>query len=717
MMRKIFLLLLFLFLINYLSGKVLPKYMDPNLPIEVRVNDLLAKMTIEEKVGQLIMPALLKDDDKLRDNISKGDISAFCVVRYFPLSVKIRNEMQRLAVENTRLGIPLLFAFDVIHGFKTIFPTPLGLSSTWDTSLVKQTARVAAQEAFVSGINLTFSPMLDVSRDARWGRISESYGEDVLLNMLFGEAMVKGYHGIHLTDKYSIGSCVKHFVGYGAGVGGRDYQFVELSERALRETYLPPFYTCIKAGAVSVMAAFNDVSGIPASANHFLLKDVLRKEWGFNGFVVSDWESITELKQHGIADTDTDAALSAIKAGVDMEMTSSSYLGLINAVKENRFSEQLLDESVKNVLRIKFKLGLFEEPYTAEGEEYGVHLNNENRELARRAAAESMVLLKNNNVLPLKNSSGNYTLLGEWAYNRDLIGWWTGNANKEDVVTVADGLNANKSYNVQIHHTAAPQSSNSDTVIVCLGESGNIFGENHSRSQLELPWGQSEQIRQLKENGKTVIAVIFNGRPLVLSDIYNYADAIIIAWHPGIEAGNALADIIFGKVNPSGKLTASFPKKNGQVPLFYSDRRSGRPNHKKYVDVDAEPLFPFGFGLSYTKFVYQNMILSKKKILKNETVTVSVDVMNSGDYIGKEVVQLYVHDQVATVTQPQKKLIDFRKIELKPGEKQTVNFQVSPLQLSLLDSKFKQIIESGDFDVWVGRNSKDEANHEVLTIY
>jgi beta-glucosidase len=624
--------------------------------------------------------------------------------------------MQRIAIEKSRLGIPILFSFDVIHGYKTIFPTPLALSSSWDTELVKQSARIAAREAFVSGINLTFSPMVDVSRDARWGRISESSGEDVLLTMRFGRAMVEGYQGTQLNAKYSIGACVKHFVGYGAAIGGRDYQFTELSERALRETYLPPFHECLKAGAVSVMSAFNDISGVPASANPFTLKQILRDEWNFKGFVVSDWQSVAELIKHGIADSEKNAALAGIKAGVDMEMTSNCYATLIEEVKSNRLPIKVIDDAVKHVLRIKFELGLFENPYTLEEEEIKEQLTEEHRSFARKAAAECMVLLKNNNILPLKNPFGRYTVLGEWANNKDLIGWWTGNADKCDVVTVIEGLKSNKPSGVRISQTADLQSNNSDTVIVCIGESGNMFGENHSRSELDLPWGQTEQIRQLKENGKTIIVIIFNGRPLVLTEIQKYADAIIMAWHPGVEAGNALADILFGKVNPSGHLTVSLPKKSGQVPLFYCDRNSGRPEYNHYIDVDAQPLFPFGYGLSYTSFSYKNMVLSKNQISKNDRVKVSVEVSNTGKYTGKEVVQLYIHDKVASITQPQKKLIDFLKIELKPGEMKTVSFEISPGQLSIFDKDLHSVIESGDFDVWIGQDSNDIKQHKVLTI-
>jgi len=692
------------------------KYKDAKQPTEVRVNDLLMKMTIEEKLGQLNMPALENNDEAMHSDLMKGKISAFCVVRPYPLSVKMRNELQTLAVEKSRLGIPVIFAFDVIHGYKTIFPTPLALSASWDTELAKNTAQIAACEASVSGIDLTFSPMVDVARDPRWGRISEGSGEDVLMNRRFGKAMVEGYQGADLTAKYSMGACVKHFVGYGAAMGGRDYQFTELSERALRETYLPPFQECVNAGAVSIMSAFNDISGLPAAANSFTLDQVLRKEWGFKGFVVSDWKAIDQLKAHGIAETDQQAANAALSAGNDMEMKTQCYNTLAKEVNGKRFSEKIIDEAVKRVLRIKFKLGLFENPYTIEGEESISQLSPENRVLARKAASESMVLLKNSDLLPIKENSGRITLLGEWANNKDVIGWWTGNGDKKDVVTVFDGLSQNLPKGVEISFSAEPQTLNSKTVIVCVGESGNMFGENHCRSEITLPWGQTEQIKQLKESGHKVIVVIFNGRPLVLTEIEKYADAILLAWHPGTEAGNALADVLFGITNPSGHVTTTFPKKSGQIPLFYSDRTSGRPGYNSYLDVDAEPLYPFGFGLSYTSFSYSNMVLSKKLISKNESFNVSINVSNTGNVTGKEVVQLYMHQKVATITQAKKKLIDFQKIELKPGETQTVTFMVSPDELAILDKNLKSVIESGDFDIWIGKNSHDEAQHEIVTV-
>lgn len=694
----------------------LPKYKDAKQPTEIRVNDLLTKMTIDEKLGQLNMPALENDDESMHSDIMNGKISAFCVVRPYPLSVKMRNELQTLAVEKSRLGIPVIFAFDVIHGYKTIFPTPLALSASWDTELVKKTAQVAACEASVSGIDLTFSPMVDVARDPRWGRISESSGEDVLMNRRFGKAMVEGYQGADLMAKYSIGACVKHFVGYGAAMGGRDYQFTELSERALRETYLPPFKECVNAGAVSIMSAFNDISGLPAAANPFTLNQVLRKEWGFNGFVVSDWKAIDQLKAHGIVETDEQAAAVALSAGNDMEMKTLCYNTLTKEVNGKRFSEKIIDEAVKRVLRIKFKLGLFENPYTIEGEESISQLTPENKALARKAASECMVLLKNNDVLPIKENSGSITLLGEWANNKDVIGWWTGNGDKKDVVTVLDGLSQNLPKGVEISFSAEPQTLNSKTVIVCVGESGNMFGENHCRSEITLPWGQTEQIKQLKEGGHKVIVVIFNGRPLVLTEIEKYADAILLAWHPGTEAGNAVADVLFGKTNPSGHLTTTFPKNNGQIPLFYSDRTSGRPNYNSYLDVDAEPLYPFGYGLSYTSFSYSNMVQSKKVISKKDSLEVSINITNTGKVVGKEVVQLYIHDKVATITQPKKKLIDFKKIELKPGETSTVTFTVSTNELAILDKNMKSVIESGDFDIWIGKNSNDEEQHEILTV-
>jgi len=557
-MKKLLSFLFFFFNIINLTAQT-PYYKSANHPVEERVNDLLKRMTLTEKLGQLTMPALYNDSTflSIQEDVIKGTVSTICVVRTFDFTIAKRNKIQELAIKNSRLGIPILFAFDVIHGYKTIFPIPLGLSASWDPHLAFLTARAAAREASVSGVDLTFSPMVDVARDARWGRISEGSGEDVLLNCRFAKAMVEGYQGKDLTDKYSIGACLKHFVGYGASTGGRDYQFTELSERALRETYLPPFQAGVKAGAVSIMSAFNDISGVPAVANAFTLDQVLRKEWGFTGFVVSDWAAVDELKEHGIAGTNVEAASAALTAGTDVEMNSNCYVDLAKEVNEKHFSEKIIDEAVRRVLRTKFRLGLFEHPYTEEGNEINEILNTNNRALARKAAAESMVLLKNDGVLPIKENSGEITVLGEWANNPDLMGWWTGMGDRKDVITIIEGLKQNQPKGVKIIHTANPQSLNNNTVIVCVGESGNMFGEDHSRSELELPWGQAEQIRQLKESGKKVIAVIFNGRPLVLTEVAKYADAILLAWHPGTEAGNAVADVLYGKlkVGSSGSNT------------------------------------------------------------------------------------------------------------------------------------------------------------------
>lgn len=702
-------------LTGLIAANKLPVYKDKNKPIETRVNDLLGRMTLEEKIGQLNMPALLKVDDKLKLQLKNAEIGAFCGVRFYQLTAAQRDSLQQLAYENSRLGIPVIFAFDVIHGYRTIFPIPLALSATWNPLLVKQTAQLAALEASVDGINMTFSPMVDVSRDARWGRISESSGEDVLLNQSFAKAMVEGYQGSDLNAPGAIGSCVKHFVGYGAAIGGRDYQFTELSERALRETYLPPFDWAVNSGAVSLMSAFNDISGTPATANYFSLTKVLRGEWNFKGFVVSDWKSVEELKDHGIVGTDLEAAKAALHAGTDMEMESNCYKQLKNKSYLTKIDLEKIDLAVQRVLRVKFQLGLFEQPFIQTTAILNKIKSTENRTLARKAASESMVLLKNDNILPLTNSTKRITLLGEWANSSDVLGWWTGNGNRSDVITVAKGLADNAPKGVQIFAGAEPQSQNDSTIIVCVGESGNMFGENNCRTDLELPWGQTEQIKQLKGSGKKVIVVVFNGRPLVLTEIIKYADAVILAWHPGTETGNALADILFGKENPSGHLTVSLPKKTGQVPLFYSERNSGRPANNRYVETDAEPLFPFGYGLSYTKFEYSNMRVSKNQFSETDTLELSITVKNNGNWSGKDVIQVYMHDKVAKFTQPKKKLIDFRKIELKKLETKEVQFKIPAKAFAILDSNYQPVIEPGDFDIWIGSDSNDEKNHCVVS--
>ncbi len=713
-MKKVLATLIFTAAVLTLSAApATPKYKDPARKTDERVEDLLGRMTLQEKLGQLSQTLLASPADAMA-GVKDGSTGSFCCVKSHLPSVADRNALQRAAVEQSRLGIPLYFGFDVIHGFKTLFPTPLGMAASWDPGLVKQAAVAAAAEGASWGMDIAFSPMVDVSRDARWGRISECFGEDVLMNRRFGRACVEGYQGTDLKNKLSMGSCVKHFVGYGAALGGRDYQFTELSERALRETYLPSFHECIEAGAVSVMSAFNDISGSPASANPFTLTKVLRGEWGFRGFVLSDWDAVYELEMHGIAGDDAQAAVAALSAGVDIEMKTKTYISTLEkSLAEKKIDIKTIDEAVRRVLRVKFDLGLFDDPYTDESLQKTQIKTDEKKALSRKAAGECMVLLKNNGVLPLKGKERNIAVIGNWANCLDIFGWWTGAVDERDGVTVMQGIAAAAPKGTQVINGSMGRMMKPEVAVVCVGESGSMFGEDHNRSDITLPWGQAEMIRQIKERGSKVVAVVFNGRPLALEEIMPYVDALVIAWHPGSESGNALADVLYGKVNPSGKLPVTFPRSTGQVPLFYCDRPSGRPDKDTYIDMDAKPLFPFGFGLSYTTFDYSDLTVAGNVDAKSEA-TVSVTVTNTGKAAGKEVVQLYIHDKVASVTQPDKKLIDFTKIELAPGASQVVTFKVTARQLEILGRDLKPVLEPGEFDVWAG-GSSESGLHALLT--
>lgn len=689
--------------------------MAADLRFEQRIDELLARMTLEEKIGQLMQPLYDRDDRDLLPRIEQGLVGSLCVTESRIFTPEQRNEIQRIAVEKSRLGIPLLFGFDVVHGFSTIFPIPLGLSASWDEKAVEESASIAAREAVGYGIDMTFSPMVDISRDPRWGRISESYGEDVLLNARLGAAAVRGYQGDNPAQREKIGSCVKHFVGYGAAQGGRDKQFTEISDRSLLETYLPPFEACVRAGAVSVMSAFNDIAGIPASANPYTLRTVLKECWGFDGFVLSDWDAVVELINHGIAEDGSEAAERALKAGLDVEMKSGTFRNLLALIEKGRIDMQIVDDAVRRVLRVKFRLGLFDHPYIDEHGADAVQLTPEHRAAARRIAAESMVLLKNNGILPLSGREKMLSLTGPFASNRDMMGWWTGHGRRADVITVEEGLRRNLPDSLELIEGSASR-ERVQTVIVCIGESGAAFGESHCLADITLQRSQIEQIREAKARGQRVVAILFNGRPLVISDIMELADAVLVAWHPGVEAGNAVADILFGRVNPCGKLTCSWPKHPGQLPLYYSDRVSGRPRENRYVEVDGQPLFPFGFGLSYTQFRYDNLRLSAHNVPQEGVLTVRVDVTNTGAYDGKEIVQLYVRDRVASVTRPQKELKDFAKVFIPAGETKTVELRVNARDLVLVDATCRRVVEPGAFDLWVGPNSRDGLLHAEFEI-
>jgi beta-glucosidase len=679
-----------------------PAYLDNQLSVAKRVNDLLKRMTLEEKLGQMHQSQIVHFDQEIVDEIKKGRIGSILGYRDAVLDANSRDAFQRAAVQEARLHIPLIFGQDVIHGCCTIFPIGLAQSCSWSPELVEKVSRIAAIEAADRGINWTFAPMVDIARDPRWGRISEGFGEDTYLCSAMAAAAVRGFQGKQFSAPDSIAACLKHYAGYGAAMGGRDYQYTEISERTLREVYLPPFRAGVQAGALTLMSAFNDISGIPASGNSFTLDKVLRKQWGFDGFVVSDWNSVDELQWHGFAASQAEAAQKAVTAGVDMEMVSPTYWTLEEQVTTGKISGKVIDEAVRRILTIKFRLGLFEHPYINAAMRKK-ELSEEYIETAREAARQCMVLLKNSNsVLPVKNAES-IAVVGPWAKSHDVLGWWKSLGRYSDVVTIYDGISKNAPKDVEVTDSIK---ANTDLVVLCVGEANDLIGEDHSRSSLKLPGNQEQLVIDTVKHGKPVVLVVCNGRPLDLSNINDKIGAILIAWHGGTQAGNAVADIIFGKYNPSGKLTTSWPRFVGQVPVYYNHRNSGRPRHNRYVDLTAEPLYPFGYGLSFTTFDYSNLKLSASTIKDFKSVVVSTDVTNTGSTAGYEVVQLYIQDVAASVTRPVKELRGFQKVWLEAGQKKTVTFTLTPNELAILDANMKTVVEPGKFNLWIAPDSK-----------
>ena len=624
------------------------------------------------------------------------------------------NRLQKKAVEETRLGIPLLFGYDVIHGYRTVTPIPLGESCAWDETLWEETARMAAREAAAGGIHMTFAPMVDVSRDARWGRVSEGAGEDVLISSRYGAAKVRGFQGDDLTQPDTLAACIKHFAAYGACEAGKDYNRVDLSMQKLHEEYLPPFKACIDAGARAVMPAFNDINGVPCTANAWLLGQKLRKEWGFTGMTISDSSGITECVTHGYSKDPRAAALDAILAGVDMDMMSGVYAKNLGGLfKSGELSEEILDLAVAHVLRLKFELGLFDQPYRTDAHKEMAEIGKpENRALARRAALESIVLLKNKSVLPL-NRSAKIGVIGALAEDRgEMTGTWAIKARAEDCVSLVDAF---EKAGIDFEYTSGEQTAEllnvvyaSDVLIVTIGEKKSESGEAASKSDIGLPPEQISLLETALASKKPVVAVLFNGRPLAIPYVADNVPAILEAWHPGVEAGNALTDILFGDYNPCGKLTTTFPNSTGECPVYYAHIPTGRPGGKskytsKYLDTPLEPVYPFGWGLSYTSFTYSDL----KVCQSGEDIEVSVTVENTGEREGTEVVQCYFHDVCASRVRPVKQLADFCRIRLLPGEKQTVGFLVTKNQLGYYDPKMKFVTDAGEFEIYVGGNSKD----------
>ncbi|MBL7697931.1 MAG: beta-glucosidase BglX [Chitinophagaceae bacterium] len=718
------------------------------------VANLMSKMTVDEKIGQLnlvtpggaVTGSVVSTD--VDNKIRNGQVGGLFGITG---PDKIR-QAQDIAVKNSRLKIPLIFGLDVIHGHRTIFPIPLGLSCSWDTAMIRKSAEIAASEATADGLNWVFSPMVDIARDPRWGRIAEGSGEDPFLGSQIAKVMVQGYQGKDFSGNKNALACVKHFALYGAAEGGRDYNTTDMSRISMHEYFLPPYKAAIDAGVGSVMSSFNEVDGVPATANKYLLTDVLRKQWGFKGLVVSDYTSVSEMIAHGIGDLQRVSA-EALKAGLDMDMVSEGFLNTLKkSLREGKVTRAQIDSACKKVLEAKYKLGLFDDPYKyCSTERFNNEIfTEENRKAAREFATHSFVLLKNqNNVLPLK-TSGTVAVIGPLADSKfNMLGTWSVSGDHSKSVTVLEGMKnagaanilfakgANltddtalakrvNAFNKQVDidsrspdemlKEALDIASKSDVVVAVVGEGADMTGEASSMSNISLQPSQQRLLQELVKTGKPVVMVLFNGRPMTIPWEDKNVNAILSVWFPGTEGGNAIADVLFGKYNPSGKLTTSFPINTGQIPAHYNRKNTGRPfdgnvNAAKfksnYLDVSNDPLYPFGYGLSYTKFNYGDIKLSKTSLKGNETLTATVTLTNSGSFDGEEVMQLYITDPVATVTRSLKDLKGFKKVALKAGESREVSFKITPDLLKFFNSNLKYDWESGEFFIHIGTNSRD----------
>ena len=733
---------------------------------KVFVESLLAKMTIEEKIGQLNLPS---SGDFTTGQTQSSDIGkkieAGLVGGLF--NIKGAEKIlaaQKVAVEKSRLKIPLIFGMDVIHGYETTFPIPLGLAASWDMNLIQQSARVAANEAASDGISWTFSPMTDISREPRWGRISEGSGEDPYLGSEIAKAMVYGYQGKDLSLKNTIMACVKHFALYGAGEAGRDYNTVDMSHLRMFNEYFPPYKAAIDAGVGSVMASFNEVDGIPATGSKWLQTDVLRKMWGFNGFVVTDYTGINEMIEHGVGDLQQSSAM-ALKAGVDMDMVGEGFLTTLKkSLEEGKVTQAEIDLAAKRILEAKYDLGLFEDPYKYGDPAWAKREvgSTANKNIARNTAAQSMVLMKNDNqILPLKKK-GTIAVIGPLVNNKqNMSGTWSVGADHNTAVTLMKGLQDNfgkdvkfisakganidyseKLENIYAAHgkitdrdsrspevllkEAVDLANKSDVIVLAIGESAEMSGESSSRTEIDIPQSQVDLLKELKKTGKPIVMVLFTGRPLALTNVKDLPDAILNVWFAGTEAGNAISDVLFGKINPSAKLPVTFPRSLGQVPLYYNHKNTGRPlsaeNTEKceyerfrsnFMDECNTPLYPFGFGLSYTKFTYSNMAVSSANLKGNQTLQASVTLTNSGNYDGAEVVQLYIRDVVGSITRPVKELKGFQKVFLKKGESKKVTFAVTPEDLKFYNNALKYDWEAGDFEIMIGTNSEEVQRSKI----
>ena len=752
-MKKIYLAALFIgFVLN-------TQAQSTNQKMNTFISSLIKKMTLEEKLGQLNLPSSgdittgQAQSSNIGKKVSEGKVGGLFNIK----GVEKIKEVQKIAIEKSRLKIPLLFGMDVIHGYETIFPIPLGLAATWDTALIEQSARIAAIEASASGINWTFSPMVDISRDARWGRVSEGSGEDPFLGSAIAKAMVSGYQGKDLSKNNTILACVKHFALYGAGEAGRDYNTVDMSHVRMYNDYFPPYKAAVDAGVGTVMASFNEVDGIPATGSKWLMTDVLRKQWGFKGFVVTDYTGINEMIAHGVGDLQTSSAM-AMNAGIDMDMVGEGFLTTLKkSLSEKKITIQQIDHAVRLILEAKYKLGLFDNPYLytdanrATTEVY----NQEHRNFSRKIATQSMVLLENkNNILPLK-PSGTIAVIGPLANNAEnMPGTWSVAAVHAHSISIFKGLQetipgvnfiyakgANVDYDAKFEANAAMFGKNTyrderpvheilaeavstankaDAVILVLGETAEMSGESSSRTNISLTQSQLDLLKAIKATGKPIVTVLLAGRPLAIPELKNESNALLNAWFPGSEAGYAVADVLFGKVNPSGKLPMTFPRNVGQIPIYYAHKNTGRPLsdaalkagtfekfRSNYLDAPNTPLYPFGYGLSYTQFSYSPITISKSNLKGNEILKASVTLSNTGSYDGAEIVQLYIRDVVGSNTRPVKELKGFLKVFLKKGESKKLSFDINPALLKFYNDQLKYDWESGDFIIMIGTSSND----------
>ncbi len=725
--------ILFLIIFHaFFSGLYAQSPQYDEVTLNRKVDSVLRLMTLEEKIGQ--MNLLTSDYDvtgpfmkpTYLDDVKKGRTGAI----FNALGVSYIRQLQQLVMDNTRLKIPMIFGYDVIHGYKTSFPIPLAQACSWNLADIEKSERISAIEATAVGLNWVFAPMVDIARDPRWGRICEGAGEDTWLGSKIAAARVKGFQGESLAENNTVVACVKHYAAYGAAFAGRDYNTTDMSDRTLHEIYLPPFKAALDAGAGTIMTAFNELNGIPATGNHYLLNKILKTKWHFNGFVVTDYTSVEEMVNHGNVAHSKEAGEVALNAGVDMDMQSdifSKYLA--QSVKEEKVNPAAIDEAVRRILRIKFMLGLFDDPflYCDEERERNLLLHPDHLAFARKFASKSVVLLKNDgNILPLPKKEMTIALIGPLAdASGEMLGAWYAQGEPGNSVSFLQGIK-NVAPEVEILYAkgceiegtntegfaeAIGKAEKSDVVVLAIGEAAWMSGENTSRSEIDIPGVQSALFKALKETGKPVIVLLSNGRPLDISYLAQQADAILETWFLGTTAGNAVADVLFGDYNPSGKLTVTFPRNLGQVPIFYNAKNTGRPTNDdrystRYLDVASTPLFPFGFGLSYTTFDYSNLVLSKENLHRGDILKIAVNVTNTGNLAGEETTQLYIRDLVGSVTRPVKELKGFTKVFLQPGESQKVEFLLSDEDLKFYDINMNWVAESGDFEVFVGSNSQ-----------